>query len=138
MNETKPYRVYWYDDEKSIVVCEIEQAWTWNDAYAALDELNLLSTSVTHGVYTIFHFHEMTSGLPKGSAIPNIKNLANTDKPNDQLTFFVGFSRLLEGLMNITGNLYRIKTVASKLRFVGSFEAALDQIQQHKRTRAAQ
>ena len=102
-------------------------------AYAAIDELNALSTSVPHGVYTIFHFFETASQMPKGSAIPNLKNLANTDKANDQLTFFVGFSRLLEGLMSIAGNVYGIKAVKNKFRFIGTLEAALEQIEQHKR-----
>lgn len=136
MNQPKPYRIYWQDAEKTILVCEVHDAWTWNDAYAALEELNQSSTGVNHGVYTIFHFIESASALPKGSAIPNLKNLINTDKPNDQLTFFVGFSRLLEGLMNIAGNVYSIATVKSKLRFVGTLEAALNQIQEHKREKA--
>lgn len=117
-------------------MCEVQHTWTWNDAYAALDELNQLSTSVTHGVYTIFHFIESASTLPRGSAIPNLKNLVSTDQPNDQLTFFVGFSRLLEGLMNITGNVYGLKLVKTKLRFVYTLEIALKQIQQHKRETA--
>jgi hypothetical protein len=138
MNPAKPYTVRWYDAEHTIVMCEIHHQWTWNDAYAALDELNQLSTSVSYGVYTIFHFLQSASSVPKGSAIPNLKNLVNTDQPNDQLTFFVGFSRLLEGLMNIAGNVYGIKNVKSKLRFVNSLDMALEQIQQHKSQQADQ
>jgi hypothetical protein len=137
MSENPTYTVRWYDAEHTIVICEVHRSWTWNDAYAAVGELNRLSTSVDHGVYTIFHFLETVSTLPKGNAIPNLKSLAKTDQPNDEMTFFVSFSRLLEGLMTIAGNIYGIRAVSAKFRFVESLDVALEQIQQHKREKSA-
>jgi len=130
--ETK-YRISWYDADKTILLCEVTERWSWDETYAVIHEMNRWCSAAQHGVYTIFHFHNKTALLPGGrTAIADIRKLIDNEHPNDQLILFVGASALVTSLVNIAGQVYGMRSILARFRFVYSLEEALLKIERHK------
>lgn len=133
------YTISWYDAEKTILLCAIVERWSWEEAMAVIDQLNAWCSTVNHGVYTIYHFQRNATLLPQGkTAIADVRKLINTEHPNDQLIIFVGASSLVTTLVNIAGQVYGMRQIVARFRFVSSFEEALRVIAQHKQNASYQ
>jgi hypothetical protein len=132
LSEAK-YTLSWYDPEHTILLCEIMERWSWEDTHAVIAEMNEWCSTVQHGVYSVFHFQRNATLLPQGkTAITDVRKLMNTEHPNDQLIIFVGVSSLVTTLVNIAGQVYGMRNITGRLRFVQSFADALEAIDAHK------
>lgn len=128
------FNIAWYDLEHTILMCDIKETWTWEEAYAVITEMNNLCSTVNHGVYTIFHFQGNTALIPVGkSAINNIRRLVSIKSENDELVFFVRSHMMFSKLINIAGKVYKIAELTGHFRFVNNLEDALAMIQKDKR-----
>jgi hypothetical protein len=67
-----PMHVYWSDPEQTIIRCDSEGSWTWEDYHAAVDEIVLMMKSVPHRVDMI-NFVKENSSRPKGSSQPHFQ-----------------------------------------------------------------
>jgi hypothetical protein len=133
------YRISWYDAEKTILVCEVTERWSWDETYAVVGEMNRWCSTVQHGVYTIFHFQNKGVLLPGGkTAIADIRKLIDTEHPNDELILFIGASALVNSLVNIAGQVYGMRNILNRFRFVYSMEEALIKIERHKTEKLGQ
>jgi hypothetical protein len=127
------FNIAWFDLEHTILICEIKETWTWDEAYIVINEMNDLCSTVNHGVYTIFHFQGTTALFPVGgSAINNIRRLASINSENDELVFFVRSNAMVSRLIKIAGQVYKLAELTGHFRFVQNLEEALVLIQQHK------
>lgn len=131
---TQTTRISWYDEERTVLLCEVFKRWTWDEAHKVIKELNdVWCSSVNHGVYTVYVFGPSAALLPYGgSAIPNIRRLINTEHPNDQLIIFANAGALVTRLINIAAQVYGLRSVVSKFRFVPTLDAALREVEMHK------
>jgi hypothetical protein len=64
--------------------------------------------------------------------------MVDTQHPNDELIFFIGASTLVSSLVNIAGQVYKMRDIISQFRFVYSIEEALTEISQHKAEKISQ
>jgi hypothetical protein len=58
--------VVWDNDEKSIIRCDFNGKWRWDDLFAALDQIRGMSAAVPHTVDAIIDFTH-ASYIPTGS-----------------------------------------------------------------------
>jgi hypothetical protein len=127
------YTISWYDAEKTILLCEIVERWSWDETMSVIDQMNEWCSTVNHGVYSVFHFQRNATLLPQGkTAIADVRRLINTEHPNDQLIIFVGASSLVTTLVNIAGQVYGMRKIVSRFRFVPTFVEAQRVIDLHK------
>jgi hypothetical protein len=127
------YRIRWYDPEKTILLCEVMERWSWEETHSVIQKMNDTCSTVQHGVYSIFHFQKNASLLPQGkTAIGDVRKLIETEHPNDQLIIFIGASTLVTSLVNIAGQVYGMRNIIARFRFVYSLEEALTAVGQHK------
>lgn len=127
------FNIAWYDLEHTILICEIKETWSWDEAYIVITAMNDLCSTVQHGVYSIFHFQGTTAMFPVGgSAINNIRRLINIKNENDELVFFVRSNAMVSRLIKIAGQVYKLAELIGHFRFVQNLEEALAMIQQHK------
>ena len=127
------YGIHWYDDDHTILVCEPPRNWRWDDAYNLLKIMNDDCSTVTHGVYSIFH-HEMNSAstLPHGNAMPHLRRLMSITHENDELTVFVGINVFARRILEMAGKLYGFRNLMSDMRFADDMTEAIDIINAHK------
>lgn len=127
------YTISWYDPEKTILICEVVERWSWDESYEVILKMNEWLSTVQHGVYSVFHFQRNASLLPQGkTAIADMRKLMNTEHPNDQLIILVGASSLVTTLVNMAGQVYGMRKILSRFRFVQSFDEALRAVEKHK------
>jgi hypothetical protein len=127
------YAISWYDPEKTILLCEITERWSWDEALAAIYEMNDWISTVQHGVYSVFYFQRSATLLPQGKmTISDMRNLLNTEHPNDQLIILVGASSLIMTLINLAGQIYGLRKIASRFCVAQSIDEALWKVEQHK------
>src|SRR5690242_15372635 len=113
------YSISWYDSEKTILLCSVTERWSWAEAGTVITEMNDWCSTVQHGVYSIFHFQHNAALLPQGrTAISDVRKLMNDNHPNDELVIFVGVSSLVATLVNIAGQVYELRNITGRVRFI--------------------
>ena len=133
------YTISWYDAEQTILLCDVTERWSWEETHAIIKQMNDWVSTVQHGVYTIFHFQRNAAMLPQGrTAMSDVRRIMDTQHPNDELIFFIGASALVTSLVNIAGQVYKMRDIISRFRFVYSMEEALTEIAQHKAEKSSQ
>jgi len=132
-NADERFKISWYNPEKTILLCDVRERWQWDEARTVIKSMNDHCSTVNHGVYSVFNFHEHTSLMPQGGgAIPNLRALIDTGHPNDELIIFVGISNLITTFISIAGQVYGMRNLLSKFRFVPTMEEAMAEIQKHQ------
>lgn len=83
-----PVFVDWHDESKTAIHIAIQNPFTWDDIYRAIDaEFRLLDT-VKHPVGIIFDGRD-TRTLPPGM-LPNVQSMLKRSHPNESIKVFVG------------------------------------------------
>lgn len=133
--DNEMFVVHWLDDAKTILLCEVKQRWTWESAQDVIMIMTEQCETVTHGVYTVYHFHNNTPILPKGgSAIANIRRLMKIEAENDELYIFIGRNQFIARLIDIASKIYGLREALARFRFLETLEEALKTIDEHKQT----
>ena len=131
-------KLYWYDDDRTILVGDIERGWTWDNAHAGLRTLNetVKVWAESRKVYVILHFHEGAQSPPKGeSSIANMRQVLTDDPNYETLTIIVAQSNVVGSLIKIASRMYQVTHNHSKYRYVSTFDHALKIITDHKTTK---
>ncbi|MFN8375330.1 MAG: hypothetical protein U0694_20935 [Anaerolineae bacterium] len=131
---TPNYKIYWQDAERTIVVLEVFNRWTWDEAYHAVKMISDSNALVSHETYSIFWFRYDVSQLPGGLALPKLRELMTMQRPNERLVLFVMVNPLLKTMLELASRLYGLQEHMKKYRFVTSFEHATKVITRDKQT----
>jgi hypothetical protein len=127
------YKLYWFDDARTIIVLEIHPKWTWADAWAATSMIDKALGEVTHDVYTVYHFHEGAIDFPSGLSSINVRKMLEIDVSNEKLIIFVNPSfQKLQSLLEFIGSMCRATQWKTKFRYIASFDEALKLIEADK------
>lgn len=127
--ESPIYRICWHDDQRQILLLEIFQKWTWQDAYEGVTRSNNIAKAATHDICTILYFHDNVGMLPKGgSGIPTLRQLAADDPPREKLVVIINQNALLEIFLSTVGKAYRLGHMASKYRYAKTLDEALQMV----------
>jgi hypothetical protein len=126
----------WHDNDQTILVCDVHDSWTWDDAFDIVQEQARLLQSVAHEVHTIYWLHGIPVVPTDGTGLPNLHKLLSMRQPNSRLVIFVGINRFGERLASMMSKVYGMREQMSMYRFVSSIEEALDEIALYQRERA--
>lgn len=126
----------WYDDDQTILVCDVRDTWTWEEAFAIVEAQVAHLQSVPHGVHTIFWLHGIPVIPQNGMELPNLQKLMSQRQPNSELAIFIGINRFGEMLASMMQKVYGMRDQLAHYRFVSSIEQALDEIALYQRERA--
>jgi len=128
-------KIYWYDDERTTIVGQVEPSWEWEYAHKAMTRINDTTAvwSKTHPIYVILYFSINAHNFPKaGSALQNIRKLLDDDPDEETLTIIVAQANIAGNLIRLASRMYRLADNQSKFRYVSTFERALGVIKEHK------
>jgi hypothetical protein len=126
----------WFDDDQTILVCDVRDSWTWEEAFAIVEEQVAHMHSVSHGVHTIYWLHGIPILPQDGMGLPNLQKLMSQRQPNSQLVIFIGINRFGEKLAGLMKKVYGMRDQLAHYRFVSSIEQALDEIALYQRESA--
>jgi hypothetical protein len=126
----------WYDDDQTILVCDVRDSWTWEEAFAIVEDQKRHLQSVSHGVHTIYWLHGIPILPQDGMGLPNLQKLMSQRQPNSQLVIFIGINRFGEKLAGLMKKVYGMRDQLAHYRFVSSIEQALDEIALYHRESA--
>jgi len=139
LKETQHYKIYWYDDEQTILMGEAYTGWTWTSANEGVAFINatLEEPSKTHDTYVIIHLTTDAQLMPRNqSTFMALRNLIQEDPKHEQLTIYITGASVLNTLMKIVAQLYRIGDKTTNYRFVQSIDEALRIVHEHKKSRS--
>lgn len=137
IEKTDNYNLYWHDDARTIIVLNITQSWTWDQAHHVALAINHKIVESGNDVFTIFQFNRNVTMMPTGGSVfTNIKNLMMTDLEQEKLVFFVAGSNILRHFMNVLGTMSMFKSTFARYRFADSLEAALAEIEAYLKEQA--
>ncbi|MBZ0281837.1 MAG: hypothetical protein K8L97_13945 [Anaerolineae bacterium] len=89
----------WFDPEqKNIIRYEFVGSWTWDDLYAAMNQVNTLMASVDHTVYIIIDFRQ-GRGVP-GGALTHMRSSTMRAADNWGGGVFLGINTFLQALVS--------------------------------------
>lgn len=121
-------KVYWHDPEKTIVVFEFGEEWTWDDFYAAAAEEEALLDTIDHKVSVIFYSLTSLVKIPD-NALNHLRKLVNMAHPKEDLLVVVSGPPLLHSLMDVLKRVYRLNRFLANYIYVDTLQEALDAIQ---------
>ena len=90
--------VDWTDTEKKIIRYDFPGQWTWDELYAAMNQVNEMMATVPYNVYVVISF-ERSKGIPPG-ALTHLRIGTLKAAPNWGGGVFIGVSTLLTALLN--------------------------------------
>ncbi|MDW8298477.1 MAG: hypothetical protein RML95_03980 [Anaerolineae bacterium] len=134
-NIKRKYRIGWYDPEQTIVVLQVLDRWTWDDAiHGVAHALNpIITAKAPQPVYSIIVHEHYGHFVPRGgNPLGVIRYLLQTDPPNDVLSLYVRQSDIIHSLLNVLLRVHKLTNRAFKYRHVETFEQALAAIAAHK------
>lgn len=115
-------QVDWFDAEKKdIVRYEFVGTWTWDDLYAAMNEVNNLLATVDHMVYVIVDFRQ-GRGVP-GGALTHMRSGTMRAADNWGGGVFLGINSFLQALVNTFIKMY--PRLGERYHTASSLEEAL-------------
>lgn len=131
----KHLRIGWYDAEQTVLVLQVLDRWTWEDAVQSIVYvLNpLIVAKAPQPVYTIITHEHFAKFAPRGgNAISALRQILQTDPPNEVLAIFVRQTEVIRSFMDVIVRIYRVASKEAKHRFVNTFEEALAEVAAHK------
>lgn len=132
--ETDIFKLYWWDEDKTILVIEILKPWVWESMYDLHRRTNKLLDEMEHETYTILYISDVAGQFPSDNQL-SIKHLARLialDPSNEELIFFTGNVKFLKILIKISDKLHKLAQKTGKYRYAETIEDALVAIEQYK------
>lgn len=132
--ETDIFKVYWWDEGKTILVIEILKPWTWEMIYDLARQTNNLLGEMAHETYSVLYVSDIAGQFPSDNqlSIKHLARLIKLDPSNEELIFFTGNVKFLKILIKISDTLHKLAQKTGKYRYAESIEDALVAIEQHK------
>ncbi len=132
------FLIRWHDAEQTIIVIEVLDRWTWDNAFYAISFASKAVRATPHDVYTIFWFKYEMPRLPDGLALPKLQELMMMQNPNEQFVFLITRNPLLKVFLELTSKMYGLNRYLARYRYVAAFENALTLIDKHKNPKPSQ
>ena len=132
--ESEIFKVYWWDENQSILIIELLAPWSWDVMYDLVERTNELLDDMTHETYSILYVHERVGQFPKDNqlSIKHISRLINLDPSKEELVFFTGNIQFLKILIKISDTVHQLTRKTNKYHYADSVEDALATIQEHQ------
>ncbi len=100
-----PITVHWDDPLHTIIRCEFDKVWTWNDVFAMNREINMMMDTVNYPVPVVVQMHGRA--FPKSGTLTYTKHLFIHDHHNyANHVIFVGGSVLIKTFERIIRKAY--------------------------------
>jgi hypothetical protein len=90
--------VKWDNDSRTIITVEFATHWTWDELYAALDEVNLMIDKLDY-VVDVIEDWRLSPRLPV-SAFAHARNLVRKMHPRLGTIIYVGMNAIVRALWN--------------------------------------
>ena len=135
IEQTQYYRIYWHDEDRTILVGEAFAGWTWSIARIGIDKLNTIVgiRAQETTVYVIIYLMSGAQLLPQnGSSLSHLRDLLRDDPDYEELTIYVTESTIIRTMLPLANRLNGIFKLASKLHFTSTMEQAFQIIDDHK------
>jgi hypothetical protein len=136
-NVQSNYRVQWYDENRTIILCEITDLWSWNGLHTLALTANKLIATVSHDIYTIVNFTSRYCDIPRGVATSNLIRLMQTVMPNEKLVIVIGLNPLISNLTEVARRIADDAEIWDRYRAANSLEDALAQIEAYRQATQA-
>jgi hypothetical protein len=118
-----PITISWDNAPKTIIRCEFDAIWTWNDVFAINREIEGMMDTVDHPVHMIIIMQGTT--FPKSGTLIYTKNLFIHAHPNySNHVVFVGGNALIKTFEQIIRKAYVQSMSGIKSAYVETLEDA--------------
>lgn len=125
-----PVRVYWVNDEQTILRYDFEGVWTWEDFYPVYEQAIQMETSVTHRVDIIINMLDSKS-IP-GNALSHMKSMTDKLPENVGMGVFITRNRFVNILYDSGARFY--PKIRDTFVIVSSLEEAMSLITDAQKT----
>jgi hypothetical protein len=122
-----PLHVYWDNHEKTIIRCEADGLWTWDEYHQALDQIAAMMREVEHRVDLMNIRGNDRASMPRGSAMPHFKRAMKIMPPNRGLMVLVTNSAFGKSMVSVFLKVYG-QISGDRLVMAGSIEEAYRRI----------
>jgi hypothetical protein len=129
-------QVYWSDAEHTIIQCDSEGFWTWEDYHAAVDKMVEMMRGVPHRVDIINYIKE-NSSKPKGASQSHFQRAIKLFPPNLVMHILVTKNMLARAMVALWRTI-RGSNLADSIYLVASVAEAYTLIQEHRAKHAAE
>ncbi len=121
-------KVFWYDEDQTIIVQEFPMVWTWDEFYDGVKKTVEMEKSVSHQVY-VLGTQPPNGKTPKGAILTHYETAIKMH-PRNMRFYIIATDNYFTSLF---GNIF-LKTTAlrKKARMVNKFEDALRFIEADK------
>ena len=132
--ENDLYKIYWHDEEQSILMVEVYKRWTWHDAHQIVKHGNDILAQVNHQKYLICHLIDEATKLPSDNrrAIASLQRLIQLDPGEEEFCIFVSSQKVLKRLILVTGEIYSLFGKTKKYQYADDLSSAFAMINQYK------
>lgn len=134
--ESPTIQVGWHDAERTILIVEAEQGWTWEEALVVIIEVvnPTIQARAPEPIYSIYHHR--TRYFPEGrGALSALRRMISVNVPNERLLIFVRQSEVINTFLEVALRAFRMFSHLAHTHFVQTFEQAMAIIQNDKRAR---
>lgn len=130
------YHLYWQntaDTQKQILVIEVVDRWSWDDAYQIINHVNALLDEVDCRCYSIFYLHDTAQKALKDSfAFAHLEQLIRTDPFKEEQVYFVGKIKALRNAIYVVERVLQLFNRTTKINFTNTVQDALEEIEDHE------
>lgn len=120
----------WDDSSKTIMLCNSQGKWTWEEYHATLSEIVRVFQETHHRVDLIIT-REQTATMPSGSPMPHFQRAMRVMPANVGLVVLVNTNGFARALVSMFSKLITSKNNGT-LIVVGSYEEARAKIALHR------
>lgn len=124
------HHIYWHDDAKTILVMEARGDWTWDEARAFIEAQIEWMAQVDHRVHTVFVLN-VSSLLPHGNLLLNLRQLIELQHPNEDLVVFTGNNQLMRTLIGALNRAAQIGSITTRYRYADTLEDGLREVERY-------
>jgi len=135
IEQSEYYRIYWHDEDQSILIGEAFAGWTWEDAQSGIVKLNEIAghRAQETPVFVIIYLMKGGQLLPKqGSSLAHMRKLLLDDPDHEDLTIYVTESNIIQTMLQLANRLNGLFHLVPKLHFAPTLERAFQIIEQYK------
>jgi hypothetical protein len=126
--------IRWDDPEQTILLCEIDDPWTWEEFTSTVKQQIAMMETVDHRVHTIFHIKSPRLNI-HGGAISHLKRLMEMTHPNEDQHLIVGAPGLIRSLISTLHKVYGLRQLVESYRFVATLDEAYEFLKQYEQSR---
>lgn len=127
-----PITVSWHDEEKSVILRQMQGNWTWDDFHISQSNINAMLKEVPHTVDQIIDTRESRS-IPS-NAITHFRSANKNVPANSGLRAVIGTNAFYRMMFKVLGSAF--PKVVENVVFVADMNEALAALEEKRRKRA--